>query len=141
MRKLFSTSYVPMSMDVGLLIFRVFVSIAMIVNHAMTKLERYNAGGEIKFGDPIGLGPENSLMLAMGAEFLCSVLLILGFLTRIAVIPLIITMAVAAFIAHVDDPFKVKESSLLFLFSYVLLLFTGPGNISLDKVLFNKQRR
>lgn len=141
MRKLFSTTYTPTSLDVGLFIFRVFVSIAMIVNHAMPKWERYSAGGEIKFGDPIGLGPENSLILAMGAEFLCSILLILGFLTRLAVIPLIITMAVAAFIAHGADPFNVKESSLLFLFAYILLLITGPGNVSLDKVLFNKQRR
>ena len=141
MKKLFTTSYVPTSMDVGLLIFRVFVGIAMIVNHAIPKLEKFNAGGEIKFDDPIGLGPENSLILALGAELICSILIILGLFTRIALIPLIITMAVAAFIAHGDDPFKIKESSLLFLFSYILLLFTGPGNISLDKLIFNKQRR
>ncbi len=140
MKKLFSTFYHHSALDIGLLLFRGFIGIAMLVNHALPKLEKYNAGGEIKFGDPIGLGAENSLLLAMLAELICSVLLVLGLFTRLALVPLMITMAVAAFVAHGSDPFSVKESSLLFLFSYLLLMLSGPGNISLDKALFNKSR-
>jgi putative oxidoreductase len=69
------------------------------------------------------------------AEFFCSILLILGLFTRLAAIPLVIGMAVAAFVVHGADPFAAKELSLLYLFIYVALIFTGPGRHSVDYVL------
>lgn len=65
------------------------------------------------------------LSLIIFAEFFCSIALILGLFTRLATIPLIIGMGVAAFVAHGADPFSVKEMSLLYLGIYVTLLLTG----------------
>lgn len=87
----------------------------------------------------LGFGREISLVLAVFAEFFCSILVILGFATRFALFPLIITMLVAIFIAHGDDPFHVKEHALLFLFPYLSLLILGAGKYSLDYLIFGKK--
>ena len=105
----------------------------LILTHGIPKLKRLFGGAEIKFADPFGLGPVISLGLATFAEVICAILVIIGFKTRLAVIPLIITMLVAAFYAHWDDPFGRKELPLLFCIVFVSLLLTGGGAYSLDK--------
>lgn len=106
----------------------------LILTHGIPKLQRLFGGAEIKFADPFGLGPVISLGLATFAEVICAILVIVGFKTRLAVIPLIITMLVAAFYAHWDDPFGRKELPLLFCIVFVSLLLTGGGAYSLDKM-------
>jgi putative oxidoreductase len=59
----------------------------------------------------------------------------LGLFTRLACIPLIIAMAVALFYAHKGDFFGAGEKATLYLFGYLALLFTGPGKISMDKLI------
>ncbi len=124
----------PLSLDFGLLILRLVAGGAMLT-HGYPKLQKLLAGN-FQFGDPLGIGPEASLILAVFAEFLCSILVMIGLTTRLALIPLIITMAVAFFIVHAADPLKTKELSLVFLGIFVALFFTGPGRASFDKVLY-----
>lgn len=105
-----------------------------MLTHGYSKLQKLLAG-DFQFADPFGLGPGVSLGMAVFAEFFCSILLILGLGTRLATIPLIVTMLVAAFIAHGADPFAKKEMALLYLVSYIVLLFSGAGKISVDQLL------
>ncbi len=123
----------PLSIDLGLLILRIVAGVAMIT-HGWPKFQKI-LDGNFKFGDPIGIGPENSLFLAVFAEFICSILLILGLATRFATIPLIITMIVAFFVVHGADDFGTKEKAFLFLGMYASIFITGPGKISLDKLI------
>ena len=51
---------------------------------------------------------------------------------------MIITMFVAFFLAHADDPFSQKEKALLFLISYITLFFTGPGKFALQSYFESK---
>lgn len=88
--------------------------------------------GDFSFANPIMIGEAPSLFLAVFAEFFCAILVIIGYKTRLALIPLIITMLVAVFIVHLHDPFPKKEFGLLFLFPYIILMITGPGKISID---------
>jgi putative oxidoreductase len=97
-------------------------------------------GGEIKFGDPIGLGPGISLGLAVLAEFACAILVGIGLFTRWATIPLIITMSVAAFVVHAQDPFGYQEKALLYLLIYISILIFGPGKYSIDQAGSGKRR-
>lgn len=110
-----------------------------MLTHGYPKLIRLFESGEIKFGDPIGIGPAASLGLAVFAEFFCSILVGLGLYTRLATIPLIITMLVAAFIAHGDDPFGRKELALMYILVYVTLLVFGGGKYSIDKWISGKK--
>lgn len=84
------------------------------------------------FPDPLGVGTVASLGLAVFAEFFCSALVAVGAATRLAVVPLIATMAVAAFVVHGADPWADKEGAVMFLIPFVTLLLTGPGRLSVD---------
>lgn len=124
----------PFSTDLGLLILRLFAGGAMIT-HGYPKFQKV-LNGNFQFGDPLGLGPEISLILAVFAELLCSVLVVLGLTTRFALIPLIITMGVAFFIVHGTDDFKTRELAFIYLGTYIALFLTGPGKFSADRALF-----
>jgi putative oxidoreductase len=115
-----------------------------MLTHGYGKLQSALAGGEIQFMDPFGLGQAASLYLAVFAEFFCSIFLILGFATRLAVIPLIVTMLVAVLIAHGSDPFEKKEMALHYLLVYLVILVCGAGKYSLDYFIsrnISKRRR
>jgi putative oxidoreductase len=122
----------------ALLLLRIVVGCFMMT-HGIQKYWLLMEGKE--FADPIGIGSATSLWLAVFAELVCSALLIIGFATRIAVVPLLITMIVAVFIVHSADPFEKKEIGGLYLIIYVLLLITGGGKYSVDGLISKKNKR
>ncbi|WP_319591801.1 DoxX family protein [uncultured Draconibacterium sp.] len=136
MKKLFQTKLNDTGVDLSLLLLRLATG-GFMLTHGIPKLQRLLAG-EMQFGDPLGLGPEVSLVLAVFAEVVCSILIVLGLGTRLAVIPSIVTMAVAAFIAHGADPFGRKELALLYLVGYIVLLLSGSGKFSVDRLISRK---
>lgn len=125
--------------DVALLIARLGVG-GLMLFHGIPKLMQLFAEGEIQFGDPIGLGEEVSFMLAVFAEFFCSILIFFGVATRLAVIPPIITMLVAVFVVHAEDGFNYQELGLHYLLMYLVLLIAGSGKYSLDNWLFKPKQ-
>jgi putative oxidoreductase len=130
----------PLSTSLGLLTLRLGAGLLIMVGHGWGKLSNYSTMVD-QWADPIGLGSAVSLSLAVFAEFFCSIAVTLGFLTRAAVIPLLVTMLVAAFIVHGDDPFQKKELALLFLTPFLALLLAGPGRFSLDAVIGRRLKR
>jgi len=126
-------SSAPLANDLGLLFLRI-ISGAVMLTHGYPKFQKILAG-DLKFGDPIGLGEVPSLYLATFAEFLCAILVIIGLYTRLSLIPLIINMSVAFFIAHAADDFGTKEKSLLFLGMFIVIFLTGAGRFSIDDKL------
>ena len=56
-------------------------------------------------------------------------------MTRLAAIPLIIAMSVAVFFSHHGRIFGDGEHAALYLAGYMALLFTGPGKISMDRLI------
>lgn len=121
--------------DYGLLIIRLVFGFSMIYGHGFGKMQRLFGAEEIKFADPFGLGPVASLALAVFAEILCSILIMLGLFTRAALIPLFITMLTAFFNSHLSDDFGRQEKAILYGFVFLALFFTGPGKQSLDYYL------
>ena len=136
-KELFNTTFNTKLVNVWLLLLRVFTA-AFMLSHGYPKLVKLMEGGEIKFADPIGIGPEASLILAVFSEFFCSILIGLGLFTRLATFPLIITMSVAAFISHAADPFGRKELALMYLLLYISMLVFGGGKYSVDKIISNR---
>lgn len=106
----------------------------LMLTHGYPKLQGFSQRMDT-FPDPLGLGSPVSLGLTVFAEFFCAILLMLGLGTRLASIPLIITMAVVAFVIHGPDPLGKKEMALLYLAGYILLLIFGPGRFSVDKLI------
>lgn len=135
MKRLFNTNFNREGVHFMLLILRVAFGLFMIIGHGYPKFQSLMEGGEIKFGDPVGMGVEVSFYLAVFAEFACSVLLILGLGTRLVLVPLIITMLIAVFVVHLADGFDKKEMGLHFLSVYLFLMVAGPGKYSLDHLI------
>lgn len=138
MNKLLLKTLPLANVNAALLLLRVGVSL-MMLTHGYPKLMRFFADEPISFTSILGLSAAVSLALAVFAEFVCSLFIILGVGTRLASIPLVVTMAVAAFHAHAGDPFSRKEKALLFLLIYLVLLFTGGGKFSIDHLWSRKR--
>jgi len=127
-------------MNYGLLILRVLPAMLMLTAHGWPKLIGY-ADKMNQFFDPIGLGSPVALALAIFAEVGCSILLILGIGTRLAAIPLLITMLVAALLVHAQDPFAKQEFPFLYGIIFLTLIFTGGGSYGLGNRFRSKWLR
>ena len=117
--------------DLGLALLRIGAS-ALLLTHGFPKFQKL-ISGNFEFGDPIGLGATPTLFLAVLAEFICPILIILGYKTRWAAVFPAVTMVVAAFIVHAQDAMDIKEKALLFLVAFVSISLLGPGKYSIDK--------
>jgi len=121
--------------DFNALILRVVLGFSMFYGHGIGKMNKLFGGGEIEFADPLGIGVTFSLVLAVFSEVVCAWLVVFGLFTRLALVPLIITMAVATFIFNGGQPFGKIELSMIYFFGFIALMFTGPGRFSLDHVI------
>jgi putative oxidoreductase len=120
--------------DLGLAFFRVFLGLAMALAHGMGKVPPKE--GFVGYLEGLGL-PAPGLMawLAGLAEFAGGLLLAAGLLTRFAAFSILVTMAVAAFLAHGADGFSEQEMALLYLFGCLPFLLAGGGRFSADNAL------
>ncbi|KIC91263.1 DoxX family protein [Flavihumibacter sp. ZG627] len=134
MRKIFSINNDSRATDTALLIARIGIA-GLMLTHGIPKLMMLLSGGPVQFPPVMGMSAEVSLGLTIFSEVLCSLLILVGFGTRIAVVPLIITMVVAVFLIHGADPMAKKEPGLQYLLVYLVLLFSGSGKYSIDYLL------
>jgi putative oxidoreductase len=130
MRRILSTKYSAGAFNFAMLVLRLGLGILML-SHGYGKLIHFNAmkGNFINF---LGLGSTLSLVFDIFAEFFCSIFLILGLFTRLAVIPIMIAMSVALFKAHHGELFGAGERAAIYLACTITILFCGPGKISVD---------
>ncbi len=119
-------------LDIGLLILRVTFGLMMAFGHGWGKMGKLVGESPIQFADPLGIGVGPSLFLAGTAEFLAAFFVAIGLKTRAASVPVVITMLVAAFLQHADDPWGKKELALTFAIPFLVLFFTGGGRYSVD---------
>src|SRR3989338_2225058 len=98
--------------DAGLLWLRVLRGAAMVY-HGYGKVFGGHMEGMIQ--GVAGMGFHAPVFFAWAAalsEFAGGILLVLGLFTRPAALFILITMGVAAFVAHANDPFTPKELAL-----------------------------
>lgn len=120
--------------DVARLLLRLTFGGLMAINHGWGKAAKVVAG-EWQFADPLGMGVELSLTLAAGAELIAAVMVALGIYTRLACVPLLFTMGVAALVVHGGDPLAKKEMALLYGCAFGAIFLLGPGRLSLQRYL------
>lgn len=128
-----------MAINLGLLFLRVSVGSLMFFSHGWGKLVNFSHIAP-NFPDPLGVGSTVSLALAVFAEFFCSIAVIIGLKTRFAAIPLLITMLVALFLVHGNDPWKTKEFVILFIIPFTTLIITDGGSYSVDTFIPGKRK-
>jgi putative oxidoreductase len=138
MNKILNVNKAGSFTDIALLVARAGIA-AFMLTHGIPKLLMLLSGAPVQFPPVMGMSPELSLGLAVFAEVFCSVLLLAGFATRLAVIPLIITMVTALVFIHAADPFAKQELVFQYLLVYLVLLFAGSGRFSIDYLLQGKK--
>lgn len=136
-KNIFNPGNYSKNIDFVLLLLRLVVG-GFMLTHGIGKFEKLFSGEPITFPDPIGVGPTASLALVVFSEVFCSLFLIFGIATRLSSIPLIITMLVAAFIAHAADGFGKQELPLLYTVIYIVLVISGSGRIAFDNWMYQK---
>jgi putative oxidoreductase len=134
--RFFQFNFLPRSVDLALLVLRIWLGLTMLLNHGRGKLMGFSdmAG---KFSDPLGVGPTVSLSLAIFAEVVCASLLALGLLTRFAALVLMILTGVAFFMVHgraFSGPGS-GELAFIYLAGFFTIFLAGPGRFSVDRKL------
>jgi len=115
--------------NLALLLLRVGFG-GFMLTHGIPKLNKLS--NPESFPDPLGVSPLVSLILCLIGEVVAPILIIIGLKTKLATIPAIITMGVAAFVVHAADPIGKKEHALLFLIAFLAIFLAGPGRFSVD---------
>lgn len=95
------------------------------------------------FVDIWGIGPENSLVVMIVIELVCSTMMILGFMSRISVLPPFVAMIMTEnFVLnnlHIEPSHLISTQPayvpILFLGIFCFMLLAGPGKISLDYLI------
>jgi putative oxidoreductase len=113
MKKILSVNKATATTDIALLIARIGIA-ALMLTHGIPKLVMLFSGAPVKFPPVWGMSAEISLALTVFAEVFCSLFLLAGFATRLAAIPLAITMLVAA-LNPCSRPAFSKRASLILL--------------------------
>jgi putative oxidoreductase len=121
------------SVDWGLLVLRVFSGLGIAFGHGLGKLppsDRFIAGtAELGFPMPFVFA-----WVAALSEFLGGIFMALGIFTRPAAFMVLMTMLVAVFRRHIDDPFPQKEKALLYATIALALVIAGGGRLALDRL-------
>lgn len=139
MKRFLSTHYSAGAFNTAMLLLRL-VAGGFIVLHGYDKLVNFEQTSSHMMSF-LGMGSKASTALLVFAEFFCGLLVIIGLFTRLACIPLVIAMGVAFFRVHhmvVTDymnPGGGGQPSGLFLMSFLVLLLTGAGRVSVDSMI------
>jgi putative oxidoreductase len=136
-KRLFAPGNDSFPTSLALLTLRFWLGATMLINHGTGKLLAYETMAS-SFPDPLGVGHITSYSLVVAAEFLASILLIAGIVTRFAALMLTVNMSVAFFLVHKAalTGEHSGEVAFVYLAGFATLLLAGPGRISLDKVIF-----
>ena len=131
--------------DFGLLVLRL-TGLILAFGHGLSKIK--SPGSMAPHLQQMGFpAPTASAWLAAIAEFGGGIAIALGLFTRPAAAMIAVTMAIAAFVAHANDPWfmtgqgPAKEPALLFLLPALALLFTGSGRFGLDALFRRRAQR
>ena len=134
---LFLTKITERKTSVALFIFRVLLSISLFNTHGLKKILDFE-GTLQHIPDPFGFGSEFSAYMAVFANVICPVFVIMGLFTRVAILPIVGITLSGFFIVHAADPWPVRDVPLMYSLSFLLLLYLGPGKYSFDAKYFSK---
>ncbi|NWD27379.1 DoxX family protein [Pseudomonas yamanorum] len=118
--------------DFGLLFLRVSGGLFLLWVHGLPKLLDY--GEQLKvIEDPFHLGANVTLLLAIFAEVLCPLLIIAGFLVRLACLPILSVLLTAMLVVHPQWTLLEGQFGWLLLIIFTSILIAGPGKWALNQ--------
>jgi putative oxidoreductase len=144
--KLLSVKSYDLKTDLGLLVLRVGANLCLFIKHGIEKIDPSSFREMAPtFPDPAHIGHVNSLIVALGSDAICSILLILGLCTRFAGAYIFVVLSVAwsfthhfIFLGKGIEP-KHGELIVMFITQSLALALLGPGKFSLDWLLWRRK--
>ena len=127
-------------LNVGLLAFRVAVSLSMLHTHGLKKVLHFEES-IAHIPDPFGIGGFLSTLIAIAANIGCTIMVSLGLFTRLASLIILSVTLVGFFIVHGGDPWAVRDVPLMYSLAFRLIAWMGAGKFSLDAKLFSSKVR
>ncbi|MBY5960031.1 DoxX family protein [Membranicola marinus] len=126
--------------NLAFLLLRIVIGLMMIFGHGWGKLMKV-LDGNWAFPEILGIPAAVSLILAVLIEVGCSLLLIIGYKTRIVATFLFLIMVSALLFIHADDPLFIahanggasKELAILYGIVYLVLALAGGGKYGVNK--------
>jgi putative oxidoreductase len=120
--------------DIGLLALRIFIGLRIIIGASdnIISWERMMEFSEfLKVNNfPV---PTFCAVLSVYAQFICAILIVIGYKTRFAAAVLVFNFIVAIVMVHLSHSIERMTPALAMLFISIALLFTGSGKYSLKK--------
>jgi putative oxidoreductase len=131
---------VQLGPDAGLLCLRLLAGVSLFVKHGWEKPTNFAEMAQ-HFPNPVGLGPVPSLVIALLADAICSVLVAVGLATRWAALFAAANIFVAwslvhhfEYLGHVQGADH-GEVCVLYIIIFVSIALAGPGRFSVDAKL------
>ncbi|PPC79186.1 LysR family transcriptional regulator [Pokkaliibacter plantistimulans] len=118
--------------DWGLLFQRLAGSLLVLQVHGLPKLLHFQQQLSL-IEDPLGLGASLTLWLAILAEVVCPLLIMLGVFTRLACLPLLFLLLVALLLVHPQWSLAEGQFGWLLLILFGTLLISGSGRLALGQ--------
>jgi putative oxidoreductase len=125
------------SFHLVMLFFRVIVSVQLIVVHGLKKIGVSVAEAEL-IPNPLHLPEKINQYFAISSNLVFPILIILGLLTRLAILPVLAVTLTGYFIVHWSDPLLTKDIPFMYSLIFLLLFFLGPGKYSIDYFINKK---
>lgn len=136
-KRLLLLKQIPVAPDLGLLALRLLVFVPVFLKHGTEKLFTFHTMSQ-NFLNPIGIGPVPTLVIALIADSLCSLLIVAGLGTRWAALYSFCNLSVAWAIPHHfallvhSSTGAAGEALFAYMSACVVLFISGPGKFSLD---------
>ncbi len=132
-RRFFTTQLGQRSLDLGLLVLRFGAGLSLFLKHGVEKLTGYSTMVQ-HFPDPLHVGAHFGLAFALLSDGICSLLVLLGLVTRPAAAVILTNLLTAFFFVHHAAFFKEGHVELVavYITVFAAILFTGPGRLSID---------
>jgi putative oxidoreductase len=125
------------STDMALWWLRISGSLMLLLVHGLPKLLHFQHDlGLIE--DPFGIGVRWTLSLAIFAEVLCPILIILGVFTRLATLPILFLLAVSVICVHPDWSLAEGQFAWLLLIVFSTILIGGAGRLAIGTSLAHR---
>jgi putative oxidoreductase len=121
----------------GLFLIRIIFSVFLLI-HGMEIFNAEKMNGYVSWDN----FRSSSLLpyIGKGAEFIAGILLLIGLFTRLACLITIGTFAYITFFVGKGKFWMDDQHPFMFVLLALVFFFTGPGNFSLDKLIFNNKR-
>lgn len=122
------------SLDITLLVFRVVLSVQLIIVHGIKKIGIGTKIAEV-VPNPYHLPETINQLIGILSYLLLPLFIIIGWNTRWASVPIVAVALSGYFLVYWDDPLFISDVSFMYSLSFLLIICLGPGKYSFDKIL------